>query len=414
MFSNRRRKLKQRKMIVAGLSVVMILLFIYIYFFSKRQDLAVVTIQIENASIYPEETLPAFKVTATADEEVQKIVLDTKEKYRIQNLIEDINQGKGYQVQCVYDSEMPEEGTYPVQLIFSDRLKKNLEENWKEKIKIEIKGGILTIKNALGEWVDDKFKRRDGTYITNEFLCLNKATYYFDEDGKKVIGEREILGKVYYFKEDGTFDDEKNDYNPALPMIALTFDDGPGKYTERLLDALEEYDSRATFFMVGTNVRKYPDAIERMKEIGCEIGNHSTNHARLTELTAEQIAAEIETTNAELKSVIDEGATVVRPPYGAVNDLVKSTVKEPLVFWNVDTLDWENQNVDEIVQYTLKIVKDGDIVLMHDIYETTIDAAIELVEKLNAEGYQLVTVSEMAEARGIVLETGKEYAHFKP
>ena len=195
-------------------------------------------------------------------------------------------------------------------------------------------------------------------------------------------------------------------------MIALTFDDGPGKYTEKLLDELEKHDSRATFFMLGQNIDKYGTTVEKMKEIGCEIGNHTTDHKNLTKLKEAEITSQVEATNTIIKKWIGEGASVVRPPYGAVNALVEDTVDYPLVLWNVDTLDWELKNADAIKEYTLEIVKDGDIVLMHDIYETTVDAVIDLIPELQARGYQLVTVSEMAQIRGINMENGIKYFKF--
>lgn len=414
MFSNRKRELRQRKMIIAGLSVMTVLLFVLEYYTWKNESLPVVTIQVEDVSIYPDESVPEFIVHVSADEQTQQIELDSKDKYTVKQLLDELNNGQGYQIQCDLDSENLLEGEYKIKLVLTENMEERISQDWKKLITLEIKEGILKVNNPLGEWEKDKFKRRDGTYVTDEFLNLNGETYYFDENGKKVTGKKEIWGKEYYFSKTGEFDNKKNEINPVLPMIALTFDDGPGKYTEELLNVLEEYDAKATFFMVGTNVKKYPEAVKRMKEIGCEIGNHTTDHARLTDLTEEAIVAQVETTNAAIKSIISESATVVRPPYGAVNDLVKEAVDYPLIFWNVDTLDWENQDVAAIVNHTTKSIKDGDIVLMHDIYETTIDAAIQLVIQLKEEGYQLVTVSEMAAARGIQLQTGEEYARFRP
>lgn len=413
MFSNRKRKLRQKRIMIAGLSVMTVLLFIIAFYTWKNESLPVVTIQVENISMYPDESVPNFVIHTSADEQTQQIELNTKDKYTVKELLEELNNGEGYQIQCELDSSNVTEGEYKIQLILTEEMEKRISQDWKDLIEFEIKEGVLKVNNPLGEWEQDKFKLRDGTYVKDEFLHLNGETYYLDENGKKVTGKKEIWGKEYYFSKTGVFDKKKNEINPALPMIALTFDDGPGKYTEELLNVLEKNDSRATFFMVGTNVKKYPEAVKRMKEIGCEIGNHTTDHARLTELTEEGIIAQIETTNDAIKNIISEGATVVRPPYGAVNELVKATVDYPLIFWNVDTLDWENQNVEAIVNHTMKSIKDGDIILMHDIYETTIDAAIELVVKLKEEGYQLVTVSEMATARGVLLETGEEYARFR-
>ena len=119
-------------------------------------------------------------------------------------------------------------------------------------------------------------------------------------------------------------------------------------------------------------------------------------------------------TNRIINGFVANGTTTLRPPYGAVSDTLKQTVKMPFIMWSVDTLDWQTKNAKATVDSVLNTVKDGDIVLMHDIHSTTIDAALELIPKLVDQGYQLVTVSELAEARGVVLENGHQYYSFPP
>lgn len=200
--------------------------------------------------------------------------------------------------------------------------------------------------------------------------------------------------------------------DPNQPMIALTFDDGPGPGTIRLLEALQAHGARATFFMVGTRVNSYQDAVRKIVETGNELANHTTNHAKLTGHAPETIANEINTTSIWIQNIVGQAPTMVRPPYGAVNEVVQSVAGAPLVFWSVDTLDWQLKDVGLIRDYVLNNVKDGDIVLMHDIYDATIQAAIELIPLLQERGYQIVTVSEMARARGITLENGAKYYNF--
>lgn len=413
MFSNRRRNLKRKRMIAAGLFITtVLLLFLGIYWFQKER-LPIILIKVEDASIYPDEALPEFEVKASADNATKKIVLDAKEDYTVQDFLDMINAGEGYKIACKFDAADAKEGDYEIKVVLTGGFEQKISVDWKKIIQVKLESGTLMVKNQLGEWDGDKFVLRDGTYVSSRFIRLGEDTYYFDEEGNKVSGEQEIWGKIYYFGKDGKFDEEKNDINPTLPMIALTFDDGPSKYTEKLLDALERYDARATFFMVGNNVKKRPEVVARMKEIGCEIGNHTTDHKRLTELNKAGIVAQVEGTNDAIRDVIGEGATVVRPPYGAANDLVKKTVEQPLVLWNVDTLDWKTKDAEKVKDYTLDIVKDGDIVLMHDLYESTIDATIAMIPELQERGYQLVTVSEMAQAHGIDMESGEKYYSFK-
>lgn len=206
---------------------------------------------------------------------------------------------------------------------------------------------------------------------------------------------------------------EVSPIDPDKPMIAITFDDGPSIYTEQLLDKLKECNARATFFMVGQNVRKYPDTVKRIAEMGCEIGNHTYNHVTLTELAPEQMQSEIEATNQALTEVLGQGAKTVRPTYGAVNDEVKNHVAYPFVMWSVDTTDWQKEDAASVVNYVLETVQDGDIVLLHDIHAITVEAMMTLIPALQERGYQLVTVSEMAEVRGITFENGQKYFSFK-
>lgn len=221
-----------------------------------------------------------------------------------------------------------------------------------------------------------------------------------------------IAGCFYYFVNGEIANIKKDAINPNKPVIALTFDDGPGKHTERLLKQLEKYDARATFFMVGTNAEKYPKVIQHMQEIGCELGNHTTNHANLTKLTPDEIRTEIAQTDEAIIAAVGSGASLIRPPYGAVNDVVKSEADRPLVMWSIDTMDWNRENADEITKYVLKYVKDGDIVLMHDIHKISVDSAVEFIPKLIKKGYQFVTVSELAAYKGIDLENGIQYFEF--
>ncbi len=200
--------------------------------------------------------------------------------------------------------------------------------------------------------------------------------------------------------------------DPNQPMIALTFDDGPGPGTVRILEALKEHGARATFFMLGSRVNTYPDAVRKMVETGCELANHTTNHLKLTDYAAEGIAMEINYTRDAINSIVGQTPTMVRPPYGAVNEVVQSVAGVPIMLWSVDTLDWQLKDAELIRNYVLNTVKDGDIVLMHDIYEATVQATIELIPLLQERGYQIVTVSEMAKARGITLENGAKYYNF--
>lgn len=209
-------------------------------------------------------------------------------------------------------------------------------------------------------------------------------------------------------------EEQKQVIDPDKPMLAITFDDGPGKYTNRLLKILEKYDAKATFFLVGNNISKYPDAVKKMDALGCEYGNHTMAHADLTKLKKKDIKKQIDRTDAELKKIVGKKTTLIRPPYGAVNQTLRETAQKPLILWSMDTLDWKKKDAKKVRNYIMKYVEDGEIILVHDIHKTTVDAMEKVIPELIKKGYQLVTVSELAGARGTDLQAGTKYFSFYP
>lgn len=204
--------------------------------------------------------------------------------------------------------------------------------------------------------------------------------------------------------------------DPTKPMVAVTYDDGPSKaYTPQLLDILEEYDSVATFFECGYMLINYSDALQRMEDMGCEIGNHSYSHANLNTLSAAGIRDEIARTNDLIRAVVGHDATVIRAPYGNANATVKSAVDKPLIQWNVDTLDWQSRDATSVTNKVFaNSTLDGYIILMHSLYSSTVTASRSIIPGLIDRGYQLVTVSELAYFRGVEMENGILYYSFKP
>lgn len=199
--------------------------------------------------------------------------------------------------------------------------------------------------------------------------------------------------------------------DPDKPMIALTFDDGPSKKTERILDVLEQYNAHATFFVVGTQLEKFPELTKRASDLGCEVGNHTYNHKNLTKISPDEIREQINGVNALVLEATGKEIALVRPPYGAgiKDETVKENVPYPLIMWTIDTLDWSTRDTESTIAAIRQDVKDGSIVLMHDLYDATAAAVETIVPELIEQGYQLVTVSEMFAAKGIVLEPGKYY-----
>jgi len=200
--------------------------------------------------------------------------------------------------------------------------------------------------------------------------------------------------------------------DPEKPIIALTFDDGPGgESTERILDVLEQYQIRATFFVQGKQAAKYPDTVKRAYALGCQIGNHTYNHKDLTSLSDKEALEQLESVNDLVREQTGAGCALVRPPYGKgwKDQRVLDLVPYPLIMWSIDTRDWSTRDPKQTIASVLEDVQDGDIVLLHDIYNETAEAVEAFVPKLLEEGYQMVTVNEMFAAKGKELAAGHAY-----
>lgn len=320
-----------------------------------KDEVVEINLTAQDAEMYMGEDKPVFMAEISCDGDT-KIVLDEETEYTIQNLIDELNNGTGYTLES--DGDGSEVGEFEIRPELTSAVSTPLNTSWFDKVKINTISGKLKVKEI-------------------------------DEEYRASVEAR------------------KN-----RPMIALTFDDGPGKYTMKLLDALEEHDAQATFFMLGQNVGKYKEEVAKMKEIGCELGNHSYDHPSLPTLSVDEMKAQVNNTNGAIEEITGEPASVLRPPYGASSSEMSENVGMPMVLWSIDTLDWKTKDTQATIDHVLENVSDGDIVLMHDIYETSVDAAIELITKLQDQGYYLVTVSELAESRGYELVNGEKYYGF--
>lgn len=258
-----------------------------------------------------------------------------------------------------------------------------------------------------------------GKRLTETWLTVKGKKYYLDADGARVTGTQFIDGKGYYFRTNGVYDPKvkvKSEVDPKGKMVALTFDDGPGPYTDRLLNCLENNKAKATFFMVGSSVPSYKSTVKRMANMGCELGNHSFSHPAFTTLSYDAMRSQVTRTSQNIYAASGKYPTVFRLPYGdgASNGTVLSALGLPSIYWSIDTRDWANTgNAQHTIDAVLNNVQDGDIVLMHDIHQNTVKAAETIIPALRSRGYQLVTVSQLAQYRGGgKLQTGKTYYNF--
>lgn len=177
--------------------------------------------------------------------------------------------------------------------------------------------------------------------------------------------------------------------------VALTFDDGPSEYTMELSRGLKERGVQATFFLLGENMEGRREMVEQLIKDGHLIGNHSYHHVQLNKLSKEEAEGEIEKTNQLIREWTGEAPIYVRPPYGAWSQELEKAVDMIPVFWNVDSLDWKLQNKERVLCCLSGQVEDGDMILMHDGYQSSVDAAFALVDQLQNQGFVFVNVEEM-------------------
>ncbi|MBS6194703.1 MAG: polysaccharide deacetylase family protein [Clostridiales bacterium] len=207
--------------------------------------------------------------------------------------------------------------------------------------------------------------------------------------GKTAGGENHIGGTQEEGCETAAMGGEE------APRIALTFDDGPSAYTERLSEGLKMRGVQATFFLLGTNIEKYPEAVKHLAEEGHLLGNHSYSHKQLNKLPETKACQEIAKTNNLIYECTGEYPMYVRPPFGEWDENLECGVEMIPVMWNVDSLDWKLQNTDAVVKRVLEQAEDGDVILMHDGYETSVEAAFQIVDALKKKGFTFVTADRM-------------------
>lgn len=196
--------------------------------------------------------------------------------------------------------------------------------------------------------------------------------------------------------------------------IALTFDDGPSpRCTPQLLDGLAELGAKATFFVVGCQAVKDPDLVQRMAAEGHQVGNHSYTHAALDTISPAEALADLAENDALLRELLGDGDYWVRPPYGAMTSSEASALTVPLVNWSVDTEDWLTKDAEKILDVIYRSAGDGDIVLLHDRYLNSVEAALAAVAHLQQQGYVFVTVEELLTLKGITAEAGVTYREAK-
>ena len=197
-------------------------------------------------------------------------------------------------------------------------------------------------------------------------------------------------------------------------LIAFTFDDGPSYIgTNKLLENLDKYNARVTFFVLGDRVNDYKDTLKRAHDMGNLIGSHTYSHSNLLKLDDYAVINEIKKTNDAIRNVVNSETLYLRPPYGNINSNIKTISNMCTILWDLDTEDWKYKDANRIANYIVENAHDGAIVLLHDLYETSVDGALLAMEKLQNEGYAFVTVEEMATLKNVKLDKEKSYFSIK-
>ena len=275
----------------------------------------------------------------------------------------------------------------------------------------------------LGEDNRSLFIDYDYNYLEDEKI-VHLLFYIYEENGvvirenvKEFVLDLEKDKVVKVFMVKPTMKTYDNFYQRLIqmnkPMIALTFDDGPNYNTNKVLDILEKYQVKATFFLLGCNIVHHEDIIQRMSNLNMEIGNHMYSHKLLTKLKNEEIKKEIKIVDDAVFSIIGRYPTLIRPSYGTYNKRIQNVLDRPIIIWNIDTLDWKYHSSKNIYKRVMKDVSDGDIILMHDIYRATANSLDLIIPKLLDEGYQFVTVSELLYYKDIEIKQGRVYSKAK-
>ena len=198
--------------------------------------------------------------------------------------------------------------------------------------------------------------------------------------------------------------------------VALTFDDGPsGRFTHRLLDGLAERDAKATFFLCGYRIAQYPKETQRIFDEGHEIALHGYSHDCMTPMSRRQIAKEL----SDTKALLPEGckALWLRPPGGCCSDGVRQVAEVTnlsILDWSVDPRDWATRDTAAVGRFVVERIQDGDVVLLHDMSDSSVDAALAIIDELQSQGFRFVTVSELVKIRDITVKPGKTYRKFPP
>lgn len=270
----------------------------------------------------------------------------------------------------------------------------------RSNIKRQLKKDDMVKNNLIDKKVNEALKDPNSwNWLVNQSaltLYLEKSNITEGETGTLEV-EVPLKEKISTVQEKK--DNDEKVLKPGEKYVAITFDDGPSvQVTPRVLKILKQHDAKATFFMLGSQVEKYPSIAARVANSGHEIGNHTDHHMDLTKIGESRMVEEVQKSNQKILEATGQSPTLIRPPYGAINPNVEKVARNngsSLILWSVDSLDWKSKNTEAINQLVQKEVVSGSIILLHDVHPTTADALPKLLTTLEEEGYHFLTVSQL-------------------
>ena len=250
------------------------------------------------------------------------------------------------------------------------------------------------LDNEINRFTKTFMKDYDYLFVDYDYINDSKLTMYIYKENDNVS---KYYSKIFEINKLEEFNYDVYNWNfvDKRKLIALTFDDGPNYNTNKVLDILEKYEVRATFFILGSNINGNEKIIKRINDLGMEIGNHMYSHKITTRLSTSRLKEEIDKTDKLIYDITNKYPTLIRPSYGIYNNKLKKLVDRPIVLWNIDTLDWKYHNSRNIADRVFKGINRGNIILMHDIYSASANSLEIIIPKLLSEGFGFVTVSEL-------------------
>lgn len=393
------------------ISALLVTLFIIVNVFYKEQtkdlkDVKTSTITYKDELTEVNVEYPRFK-----DDKINKLITDI-----IYDYVKEFKKFDTVQKSLIMNYKLYYFDNY-VNITFN--IENTLEKAKNKNILLNLKNKEISyissvydkeyLENEINEIV--YYKYQTDVYEKIKESNINNNTYIIDENKIEVYFNNINFDNLDYIPyiiipltEDTFNEDEVPDENKKY--IAFTFDDGPSKYTKELLKTLELNDSTATFFMLGNRMKYNEEIVKEVYKSSSEVASHTYSHKNLNKLSKDDILKEINSTSIIFNKITNNNIKYIRPPYGNYNDTVKST-KFPIILWNIDPKDWLVKDSTKVYNSVLKHACDGCIVLMHDLYPTTIEAVKMLIPKLNSLGYEVVSISDLAKYKNYDLKNGE-------